>query len=55
MIDYLIEQERKFDGISRVILPYKAGYLHGLPVRLWDVWGASKFQKQVPNPQNFIP
>jgi len=47
MIDYLIEQERKFDGISRVILPYKPReYLHGLPGPSMGMsGGASKFQK----------
>ena len=47
MIDYLIEQERKFDGIGRVILPYKPReYLHGLPGPYMGMaGGASKFQK----------
>ena len=47
MIDYLIEQERKFDGIGRVILPYKPReYLHGLPgTYIGTAGGASKFQK----------
>jgi len=47
MIDYLIEQERKFDHLDRVILPYKPReYLHGLPgPYMGTSGGASKFQK----------
>jgi len=47
MIDYLIEQERKFDHLDRVILPYKPReYLHGLPGPYMGMsGGVSKFQK----------
>jgi len=47
MIDYLIEQERKFDGIDRVILPRKPREdLHGLPTpSMGIVKHAPKFQK----------
>jgi hypothetical protein len=47
MIDYLIEQERKFDGIGRVILPRKPReYLHGLQdPSMGIVKHAPKFQR----------
>jgi hypothetical protein len=47
MIDYLIEQERKFDHLDRVILPRKPReYLHGLPdPSMGMAGGASKFQR----------
>ena len=47
MIDYLIEQEQKFDHLDRIILPRKPReYLHGLPdPSIGMAGGASKFQR----------